>query len=248
MVDPAGSRRKVRTMSKKMMLLAAGALAALAITALPGAASAKETKLDCLTGTPCTFTVAGGVSTISTVSGDTISCTSVTGSGGAAAKEVTTFTVSLKFHGCKETTTIFKFACTSPGQPSGTIVSNTITGHLVALEKAQAESESGILLTDAKTTFTCAGGFARTTVTGNIIGENESKCGAAASATQKWNFAPVIEDGKQIITKWTGKTFNLIAATNHNETPTATSGYETAAKSGTTTLTWNQNVQVTCAT
>jgi hypothetical protein len=247
MVDPAGSRRKVRTMSKKMMLLAAGALAALAITALPGAASAKETALKC-EKVPCTFTEAGGVTTLSTgPSGDTVSCTSVTGEGQAinlVNLETTTLKITLKSHGCKETTTIFKFACTTPGLSAGTILSNTVTGHLVALPGTG--SENGILLTDVKTTFTCAGGFARTTVTGNIIGENEAKCGAAAANIQLWNFV-VPSHGNQAIKTWTEATWNLIAATNHNTTPTATSGYETAAKAGTTTLTWNQKVTVACA-
>ena len=102
-------------MSKKLKLIVLGALAALALTALPGAASAKETRLDCLTGLPCTFTVAGGAMSISSTGGDTVSCTSVTGSGSVATKEATTFTVSLKYHGCKETATAFKFACNSPG-------------------------------------------------------------------------------------------------------------------------------------
>ena len=234
-------------MSKKLMALVVGALAALVFTALPGAASAKETALKC-EKTPCTFTVAGGVTTISTVGGDTITCTSVTGSGEAinlVNLETTTSKVSLKYHGCKETTTVFKFACTSPGQPSGTITSNAMTGHTVALPGTA--NENGVLLTDAKTTFTCAGGFARTTVTGNIIGEFETKCGAAASTTQKLNFEAT-GHGTQAIKTWTGATFDLILATNHNETPAVTSGYETAAKVGTTTLTWNQNVQKTCAT
>jgi hypothetical protein len=235
-------------MNKKLILLVAGVLAALAFTALPGAASAKETALRC-EKTPCQFTVHGGVAEISaTPSNDTIKCETVTGSGEAinlSSLETTTIKVSLLFHGCKEQATIFHFACTSAGQPSGTIAGSAVIGHLVALPGIG--TENGILLTDLKTTFTCAGGFARSTVTGNLIGENEEKCGAAASATQKWNFATE-GDGKQKITTWTGKTFNLLYATNHNETPTATSGYETAAKSGTTTLTWNQKVQVTCAT
>jgi hypothetical protein len=235
-------------MSKKMMLLVAGALAALATTALPGAASANETAIKC-EKTPCTFTVAGGAIRISSKpSGDTISCSSVSGSGEATPlnglDEATTIKVSLKYHGCKETTTIFNFACTSPGQSSGTIVGNTAIGHNVALPGTV--NGNGVLLTDLKTTFTCAGGFARTTITGNIIGENEVPCGAAASATQKWDFV-VPTHGNQALTQWTGTTYNLIMATNHNTTPTATSGYETAAKSGTTTLTWNQNVQVTCS-
>jgi hypothetical protein len=235
-------------MNKRLMLLVAGALAALAFTALPGAASAKETQLDCLTGLPCTFTVAGGVSTFSAVGGDTVSCTSVTGTGGVlnpVNNAATTITVSLKFHGCIETFTGFKFACTTPGQPSGTIVptANTV-GHIVALPGTP--TENGVLLTNNKATFVCAGGFAKTTVTGNVIGENEEKCGAAASTTQKVNFAPVLEDGKQRITTWTGKTFDLLGMTNHPETPTLGGTYETAAQTGTGTLTWNQKVQVTC--
>jgi hypothetical protein len=233
-------------MSKKLMLLAAGALAALAITALPGAASAKETALKC-EKTPCAFTETGGLTTFSTVSGDTVTCTSVSGNGEAinlSNLETTTTQVTLLLHGCKETSTIFKFACSTPGTPSGTIHGGTATAHIIALTGG---TETGVLLTNPKTTFTCAGGFARTTVTGNIIGEIETKCGSAASAVQKLNFETT-GHGAQKLKTYTGATFNLIAATNHNETPTATSGYETAAKSGTTTLTWNQNVQVTCAT
>jgi hypothetical protein len=236
-------------MNKKLILLVAGALTALAFMALPGAASAKETALKCESGPPCTFTVHGGVVEISaTPSNDTIKCETVTGSGEAinlSSLETTTIKVSLLYHGCKEQATIFHFACTSAGQPSGTIAGSAVIGHLVALDKAVAASENGILLTDLKTTFTCAGGFARSTVTGYVIGENEEKCGAAASATQKLNFE-TNGHGVQTDTKWTEKTFNLIAATNHNDTPSATSGYETAAQKGTGTLTWNQNVRVTC--
>jgi hypothetical protein len=240
------TQRKVNSMNKKLMMLVAGALAALAFTALPGAASAKETALKCESGPPCTFTVAGGVSTFSaTPSGDTVTCTSVTGSGGAinlVNNETTTTQVALLFHGCRETATIFKFACSSPGTPSGTIHSPTSTAHLIALTGGTG---NGVLLTNPKGTFTCAGGFARTTVTGNVIGEVETPCGSAPSPTQKLNFETT-GHGAQKLKTYTGATFNLIGATNHNETPTATSGYETAAQSGTGTLTWNQNVQVTC--
>jgi hypothetical protein len=232
-------------MNKRLMLLVAGALAALAFTALPGAVSAKETQLDCLTGLPCTFTVAGGVATFSTVDGDTVSCSSVSGNGGVATNQATTFTVSLKFHTCKETTTGFNFACSSPGQPSGTIVTEPapVTGHLVALPGIG--TENGVLLTNNKATFTCAGGFARTTVTGDVIGENEAKCGAAASTIQKLNFETK-GDGEQSITTWTGKTFDLMGMTNHPTTPATGGTYKTAAQKGKGTITWNQNVQVTC--
>jgi hypothetical protein len=227
------------------MLLVVGALAALAFTALPGIASAQETALKCQIA-PCAFTFVGGVSTFSTIGGDTISCASVTGSGEAinlVSNETTTTRTSLIFHGCKETTTIFKFNCTTPGQLTGTTTTNTITGHLIALPGVGAEN--GVLLTEVKGTFTCAGGFARSTITGNLIVENEAKCGTAASNVQKLNFEAT-GHGAQKITTWTGKTFNLLYATSHNETPTTTSGYEALAVSGTANLTWNQNVQVTC--
>jgi hypothetical protein len=235
-------------MNKKLMLLVAGALTALAFTALPGAASAKETELKC-EKTPCTFSIHGGESKFSaTPSGDTVICTSVSGNGEAinlVNLATTTTKTKLLFHGCKEQKTIFRFACTTPGLSSGTIESNQITGHLVALPGIG--TENGVLLTDSKGTFTCAGGFARTTVTGNVIGENEAKCDTAASNVQKLNFEAT-GHGAQKIKTWTGATFNLIGATEHNTTPTATTGYETAAQTGTGTLTWNQNVQVTCTT
>jgi hypothetical protein len=235
-------------MNKKLMLLVAGALTALAFTALPGAASAKETALKC-EKTPCTFEVSGGVSEFSTAGGDTVKCESVTGSGGAinlSNLETTTTTVQLLFHGCKEQATIFHFACSNVPEKSGTVTTAAITGHLIALPAAEAPSENGVLLTDQHTTFTCAGGFARTTVTGYVIGENEEKCGEPLTTTQKLNFTATAH-GQQKLKKWTGSTFDLEAATNHNQTPTATTGYETAAQTGTGTLTWNQKVQVTCA-
>jgi hypothetical protein len=235
-------------MNNKLMLLVAGALAALAFTALPGAASAKETALKC-ENTNCTFAVHGGVSEFSaTPSGDTVKCETVTGSGGAinlVNLETTTTQVQLTFLGCREQNTVFKFTCTTPGLEAGKIESNVITSHNIALPGVG--TENGVLFTDSKGTFTCAGGLAKTTVTGNVIGENEKKCGEPASKEMKFNFA-VTGHGKQSITTYTGATFNLISATNHNATP-ATSSYETsAAQKGTGILTWNQNVQVTCAT
>ncbi|HSS42859.1 MAG TPA: hypothetical protein VLK37_09985 [Solirubrobacterales bacterium] len=235
-------------MNKKLMLLVVGALTALAFTALPGAASAKETALKCEKA-PCTFEVSGGVSEFSTAGGDTVKCESVTGSGGAinlnAENETTTTTVQLLFHGCKEQATIFHFACSNTAT-SGTVTTDPITGHLIALP--EAASGNGVLLTDQHTTFTCAGGFARTTVTGSVIGENEAKCGEPASTDQKLDFKATAH-GQQKFKTWTGNTYDLIAATNHIQTGSGTTtGYETASQTGTGTLTWNTKVQVTCAT
>ncbi|HSS42894.1 MAG TPA: hypothetical protein VLK37_10160 [Solirubrobacterales bacterium] len=238
-------------MNRKLMLLVAGALTALAFTALPGAASAEETTLKCLTGAPCEYTVHGGQTKFSIKGGDTVNCASITGSGSVtglnAEKESTTTANTFFFHECKEQNTIFHFACTVPGQPSGTAKIEA-TGHNVKLPVAEAPTEAGVLLTlpAAGVTFSCAGGFAQTTVTGNIIGEFEKKCGAESKGKeQKVNFTAE-EDGVQLNKTYTSKTYDLIGATSHASTPSETTGYVTAAQKGTGILTFNQEVELTC--
>ena len=239
-------------MSKKLMLLAAGALSVLAFTALPSGAVAGEPHIKC-EAFPCTYTVEGGETRFSELAGGTVWCTKVEGSGAItqsateptkAAKESTTGTVELTFSGCAEQATIFHFACTGPGQASGVVKTGSLVTHNIYVNDAKKQ---GVLLTNISTTFTCAGGFARSTVTGNVIGElHETECGKATK-TIKQNFTATKhgdQTWKQIT--GTGTTFDLQTATNHNTTPTATSGYETASQVGTGTLTFNQNVTPTC--
>jgi hypothetical protein len=245
-----GKQKKGNIMSKKLMMLAAGALSVLAFTALPSAASAGEWHLKC-EKFPCTFTVAGGESRFSETAGGTVWCSSVTGAGEVTKaaveptlkeNESTTGTVRLLFHGCKEQATIFHFACTSAGQPSGTVTTNVMTTHNVWL--THGTTKPGVAITNANTTFTCAGGFAASTVTGTVLGElHEPQC-KVASATQKQNFTSTShghQTWKQIT--GTGPILDLITSTNHtNAVPT----YETAAQTGTGTLTFNQKVTPTC--
>jgi hypothetical protein len=237
-------------MSKKLMLLAAGALTVVAFTALPSVSSAKETQIKCLGAGACTYKVTAGDSRFSTKSGDTLLCTSVSGNGSLALdanREATTGQVELLFHNCKEQNTIFKFNCTTPGQPTGTIKPEPITTHNITDEGTFGENvKVGTLLTNVKATFTCAGGFAATTVTGNVIGTLDENCvGRAASTIVKQNFGAT-SHGEQEHKFWTGVNYDLIAMTSHPTTPTVGGTYETAAQTGTGTLTFNQNVEITC--
>jgi hypothetical protein len=231
-------------MNKKLMLLVVGALTALVFTALPGAASAKETKLKCEGAGACTYTVVGGEVKLSAHGGDTLVCTSESGSGEVtglnAERESTTGAIQLLFHGCKEQNTVFHFACNTAGQPSGTITTNVMTVHNIALPGTP--TEAGVLLTNLNITMTCAGGFASTQWTGNLIGEWEAKCNTNTGNVQKWIYN-VIAHGTQADRTYTGVSYDLEIKTNH----TGSGGYETFAVQSTTTLTFNQNTILTCA-
>lgn len=241
-------------MSKKLMLLVAGALMALAFTALPGAASAKETNLKCEGEGKCTFSVSSPplsekegttpVTNFSIAGGDTVQCASVSGSGEAinlnAERESTTSTVQLLFTGCKEQNTIFHFNCQTAGAATGNITTNVMTGHNIAIESG---TKAGVLLTNAGVTFSCAGGFASTQVTGSIIGESETACGTNTNFVQKQVFKTT-GDGAQALTTYTKNTFKLEGKTSHTSEG---STYSAAAQDGTGILTFNQNVILTCA-
>jgi hypothetical protein len=231
-------------MNRKLTLVLAGALAALAFMALTGSAAAKETKLKCeaLSGA-CTFVIAGGEMRLSLHDGDTIACNLEEGSGSVvnlnAERESTTSELELTFKGCKEQNTAFHFSCSNTAT-AGNITTNVMTAHNIAIGSG---TKAAVLLTNAGFTFTCAGGFASTQVTGNYIGEIETACGTNTSAVQKWVFS-VPADGTQALRTYTGITFDLEGKTSHTN---AESKYQTAAISSTTTLTYNQNVILTCA-
>lgn len=231
-------------MSKKTMLLAAGALAALAFTALSGNAMAKETKLKCDFSSFCTFTVNGGVARLSIAGGDTVACTNVEGSGevsnlNAEERESTTSTVQLRFLGCREQNTIFHFGCQST-VTAEQITTNVMTMHYIALPAAA--SGAGVLLTNAGVTFTCAAGFASTQLTGSIIGEYENQCNTNTWFEQGIKFTTT-GDGAQSFTSYTGSTFRLEGKTSHS----SGGSYASAALSGEDNLSFNQNVILTCS-
>ena len=224
------------------MLIVTGALTALAFMSLAGAAAAKETKLKCEGAGACTVNVSGGVTDFSIFPTDTVKCSAVSGSGEVTGlnleRESTTVTVQLLFTGCKEQNTQFHFACTNTAT-GGNITTNVQTAHYIALPSGTA---AGMLLTNSGFTFTCAGGFASTQVTGSLIGESETSCNTNTGTVQKVVFNTT-GDGAQSLTTFTGVTFKLEAKTSHVSGGT----YANAALGGTATFTFNQNVILTCS-
>jgi hypothetical protein len=99
-----------------------------------------------------------------------------------------------------------------------------------------------VLITGVGVTWTCAGGFAATQMTGNEIGESEERRNTNTGTVHKLQFNPT-GDGAQSLTTYTGATFKLESETSH----TSGGSYATAAKAGTGTTTFNQNVILTCA-
>jgi len=230
-------------MCKMMMLLVAGAVAALAFTALPSAAAAKETKLRCEGQGICTFTVNGGVARFSIVGGDTVACTNVEGNGevtglNAEQRESTTSTVQLRFLGCREQDTGFGFSCQNTATPE-VITTNLMTMHTIALSVGL---KAGVLATSAGVTFTCAGGFAATQLTGSLIGEYGAECNTNTWSVQEITFVTT-GDGAQSLTSYTGSTFRLEGRASHS----SGGSYASAALSGKSSLSFNQSVILTCS-
>ncbi len=223
-------------MSKKLMLLAAGALAALAFAALPAVASAGEFKADCSAGATCNATVAGGAASLGNTSGETISCTSVSGTA-SFTSGTSTGTSSLTFHGCRETATFFKFSCNSVGQPSQTITTGSLVAHLVYLNDAR--TQVGLLITNVNVTFTCAG-FSDKTVTGNVLGQiTNPECGKA-KASHKAVFGATAH-GQQAFKQVTG-TGTIFDLTSNND---AGGAYSTSSQIGEGTLTYTEGKTAT---
>jgi hypothetical protein len=165
-------------MSKKLMLLAAGALTALAFAALPAVASAGEWKLDCPGGTEtCSFNTTGEHAELRAEEEPTITCTANTGSG-TVSKGGTTGTFGITFTGCKATL-IFTFECHTSGAASGEIKVASSISHNVYLK--DDKTDPGILVTPATTTIIC-GSFSNITVTGNgLIGDVTQACNSESS-------------------------------------------------------------------
>lgn len=122
---------------------------------------------------PNPFTSSGGAGELNTTGGQPpVKCEANTNVGEIANGQAVN-KVKVTFTGCK-TTLLFTVACTSSGQPSGTIVTNNLTGTLVTLplstEKERKE-HTGILLRPESgaefAKFTC-GGVETITVTTSI--------------------------------------------------------------------------------
>ncbi len=224
-------------MNKKLMLLVAAALTALAVAALPAVATAGEFNADCETGASCTATITGGAAELINSAGEGISCTAVGGSG-SLTSGTSTGTVKLAFTGCRENVTIFKFTCSNTGT-SGKIETNTLTSHNIYIDPNK--TTPGVLLTGVNVTFTCAG-FADKTVTGNIIGHiSNPQCGTFA--TEHTVAFEKIANGTQkyMQVTTTGTKYDLISNNDNG------GAYLTSSQTGSGTLKYNSNkVKLTC--
>jgi hypothetical protein len=208
-------------MSKTLMLLAAGALAALALTALPSAASAGEFIATCSNGQKECFGV--GISTarptLEDDGGARIECTGVAIIEATVIHSASTGTTQITFNGCKDEGT--GFSCNNTGT-SGEITTNTMTFHLVYLENSTT-TPVGVLLTGVNVTFSCAGGLVKKTVTGNIIGEiSNPQCGVNATSHSS-NFESLALTGTQ---RWeqittAGTLFDLTSGSETSDTTTS---------------------------
>lgn len=226
-------------MSKKLMMLAAGALTVLAFAALPSMASAGVWECDDVTTGGACETFTGTNTTTTTLSQDgsstTVTCTSNEVHG--AYTSTTTGTLQILFHGCTS-----GLECHSPGQPNGTITTEVLTVHNVLLEAGTP----GVLLTPGSNgrfaTFTCAG-FITVHVEGNgLLGDLTRECNEVVGAGESSNLDfETVAAGTQ---KWTqvtttGTHYDLSALT----TPSTT---RTGGQDGEGAIKFADETQITC--
>ena len=210
----------------KKLMLAATALVVVAFTALPAIASATP-KMDLPEDPSFTITGPAGVLT-----GEVpVECESVSGNGEFDATGETG-TVQFIFHGCTEG--LFGSACTTPGQPTGTIATTEeLPFHL---KTTTGDNTPAVLITPKEgegttgghfATFECLGGFIEVKVDGNgIIGEITS--GYGTSSTFNVRFA-TNEEGKQTpdhVDETPETTYHLFASINSGEPETVTEDAE----------------------
>jgi hypothetical protein len=224
-------------MQSKLKVLAAGVLAALAISALPGMASAGEFTADCETGAVCEGTISGGTAEFVNTAGEGFKCTSI-GGNATLTSGSSTGTVSLVAKGCKEQITGFGFSCNNTGV-AGEIKTGSLVGHGIYVEPEK--KLPGILITNVNLTFNCAG-FAKKTVTGNVIGADPTpECGVFKSQETETlsQTSPGVQQYKQVTTS--GTVFDLM--TNND----AGGAYLTSSLTGTATITAvGTKVKATC--
>lgn len=228
-------------MNKRFMLLAASCgLTIFALAVLPAFASAGEYTADCEFGapSPCNATITGGISELINTSIEGVSCTAFSGATNVTSGS-STGTIELTFTGCRETITGFKFSCTSAGASSGQIKTGSMVYHNVNLEDISAAP--GILITGVNMTFVCAG-FAKKTVTGNVLGRYViPECGSFRGSTTVTfgRTSPGDQTYKQVTTS--GTIFDLISNNDSGGT------YFTTSLTGTGTISYMSNwVKLTC--
>ena len=236
--------RERYAMVKKLMLILAGALTAVAFAALPGAASAGTYTAHCQTGvdTVCTGSIQStGIFETENANGERFTCTSVTGTviaiGGSS-----TGTAQLLFHGCREAVTPFKFSCKNTGT-SGTVTTNTLVTEFINTAAAPATSP-GVLLTGWDVTYECAG-FSKKKTVGSLIGTLENAatdCGASrTNHTVAFSESATGVQAHRHITG-TGTTYELTSSDD------AGGEYVSTGLAGTWHINWStgDKVNVTC--
>lgn len=230
-------------MSKKMMLLAL-TVASAALFALPAVASAQSWHIAQATS----FSVTGSGGTLTPTTGSNVSCTSTAGSGSFST--TTGGTVSVVYHGC---TGPFGFACTTPGQSSGTIVFAD-SFDAIMVNSTASTKDLGVLLTPdtpSSTELTPSGASAGKKFTGEfsclgvsiklysngVIGTITAPGCGVASNTVTLSFASSSQ-GHQNDKTWTGTTYDMISNID--------SSHPTTSLDGTVTLTFPAAETMTC--
>lgn len=233
-------------MSKKLMLLAAGALSALAFAALPAVAMGSEDQFHCSNAAGCTGVIQStGITTLQDDSGSAtgrVNCSAATGTV-TIPQTSSTGNVAITFTGCKDGPGFGE--CQSIGSPKGTIIAtpNPLVGHLITIDPTPSVI-MGILLTNVNTTFTCNVFDLVKTVTGNVIGKIENpECNQKKSHhTIDFTQGPAgTQTYRQITT--TGTMFDLTSGSHAGGGSDAT----TSAQVGTGHVSWGANtVEITC--
>jgi hypothetical protein len=222
---------------KSMKILLALSVSA-AMFALPAMASAGTWSLD-PAGTAFTASSVGNT-VLTTNNNETVTCTSSTGTGSYNAGSTTDGTVTFKFHNCSSS----GFACTTAGQPSGTIVTTLATFKNVYLEPGPKTPGLTLKGKDANehfASFSCAFGFVNVVVTGTLLGEVEEPAKVCNVPTKKIPLAFVsIKHGFQ---KWTQVT---TAGLVEDLTATVNEVPRTASQDGTGFVETVNNVTPTC--
>ncbi|HVD39471.1 MAG TPA: hypothetical protein VNC16_00510 [Solirubrobacterales bacterium] len=236
-------------MNKKLMLLAAAALSALAFAAVPTVASAGEYEAHCEdaagnTVATCNVSITGGFAELSDTTGLRIHCKTVSGTGSFTTTTSTGTVAKLEFKEC--TDFVFGTECNNQGAGTKQINTNALVSHIINIE--HGGTTPGVLLTGISVTFDCPALGIKKTVTGNVIGhleEPEKVCNKTVT-TFSLNFEKTAngqQKYKQVTT--TGTIFDLISKT---DTTASEHNYITAAQTGTGTLHVLENrfINITC--
>ncbi|MGN6258286.1 MAG: hypothetical protein ACTHN3_11140 [Solirubrobacterales bacterium] len=228
-------------MSKKIILLALAAVSA-AVFVLPATAMAAEEDVAVhVVPLPGASTISGGATSLSTLNGQTVDCTKVTGT--ATWENTTTGHLTLMFEGCKATV-LGEPACTSSGAASGTITTTeNLQFHQVTAKDATTGTiKPAVLITPKEghfATFTCS--FLTFKVTGTgIIGEIENACGSKTK-TANINFA-IIKHGEQTFRTVVSNGPTGVTSTEYD----LLSNGETAGQTGTGTITFANEETLEC--